>query len=315
MKLARPKMYVILSEIWTMTDPRDLRRIVDYAVEAEKAGFHGVMIGEHIVLGPNSAYNGVPPNPRDWIKRGNQHPTYPHPSSNILLSAIAAATTRLRLLSAALLTPLRHPLLVAKELATLDLLSQGRLIFVPSVSWQKEEYDAFGVPFNQRGKILDEQLEIWTRLWKNGSPVSYHGEHFSFGDTWVEPSPFRQGGPELWMGGLQSAAWTVRRAAKYATGYFCILPPTDEQIAELRDALTAAGRSLSEMELAAFLFGPPFKDATSLLNLDEALEPVPDLVRRGFNTLVIKPSQYIDDGAQFGSFCRDVITKVDALVK
>jgi probable F420-dependent oxidoreductase len=287
--------------------------VVDYAVQAEKAGFHGVMIGEHVVLGPNAASNGVPENPRDWIKRGNQHPTYPHPSSNILLSAIAASTTKLRLLAAALLTPLRHPLLVAKELATLDLLSNGRLIFMPAVSWQKEEYEALGVPFDQRGRILDEQLEIWDKLWKNGSPVSHQGGHFRFDDTWVEPSPYRRGGPDMWMGGLQCAPWVVRRAVKYAKGFFCILPPTDVQLAELREAMTAAGRSMSEMELGAFLFGPPFKDATSLLDLDEALAPVPDLVRRGFNTLVIKPSQYIDDGAKFGAFCRDVISKVDKL--
>ncbi len=309
----RPKMYVILSEIWTMTDPRDLGRVVDYAVLAEKAGFHGVMIGEHVVLGPNAAYNGVPANPRDWIKRGNQHPTYPHPSSNILLGAIAARTTKLRLMAAALLTPLRHPLLVAKELATLDLLSQGRLIFMPAVSWQQEEYEAFGVPFNQRGSILDEQLEIWDKLWTNGSPVSHDGEHFKFNDTWVEPAPWRKEGPEMWMGGLQFAPWAVRRTVKSAKGFFCILPPSDAQLAELATAMTDAGRSMAELELAAFLFGPPFKDATSVLDLDEALAPVPELVGRGFNTLVIKPSQYIDDGAQFGAFCRDVIRKVDRL--
>ena len=86
------KLWLILSEIWTMTDPRNLRRVVDLAVEAERAGIHGVMIGEHVVLGPTPR-PGEPANPRDWIKRGNQDPRYPHPSGTHLLAAIASATT------------------------------------------------------------------------------------------------------------------------------------------------------------------------------------------------------------------------------
>src|ERR1700760_1273920 len=97
----RPKMYLILSEIWTMTDPRDLRRVVDYAVTAERAGFHGVLIGEQIALGPKSNAAGLPENPRDWLKAGNQNGDYPHPSSLHLLSAIASATSSLRLIAGA----------------------------------------------------------------------------------------------------------------------------------------------------------------------------------------------------------------------
>ncbi len=296
-----------------MTDPRDLRRVVDLAVQAEAAGIAGVMIGEHLVMGPNSAYNGVPQNPRDWIKRGNQPPDYPHPSSMVMLSAIAAATTRLRLLAAALLTPLRHPLLLAKELATLDLLSQGRLVFMPAVSWQEEEYAALGVPFHQRGKILDEQLAIWQRLWTHGSPVSHEGEHYRFKDVSVEPQPWRPGGPAMWLGGLEFAPWAVRRTVQYGQGFFSIVPPTDDQLAQLRQAMQAAGRPFDELELGAFLFGPPFKGADDLLDIDEALAPAPDLLRRGFSTLILKPSQYLDDTARFGEFCRDTVAKIERM--
>jgi probable F420-dependent oxidoreductase len=311
--MAGPKMYLLLSEVWTMTDPRDLRRLVDYAVEAERAGFHGVMVGEHVVHGPNAAFRGVPKNPRAWLRDGNQDPMYPHPIGLQLLSAMGAVTTKLRLMAAAVLTPLRHPLLLAKELATVDLISQGRLIVLPGVSWQREEYEALGVPFEVRGRILDEQLEIWELLWRGGSPVSYHGEHFNFSDIFVEPQPYRPGGPELWIGGSAFAPWALRRAVRYGQGFFPVIHPTLDDLAALGAALVKAGRDPATFEVGALLFGPRFKGATDLLDLNETLAPVEEMMAQGFTTFVVKPSQYIDDGAQLGDLCRDIINKVSHL--
>ncbi|MGE0308437.1 MAG: TIGR03619 family F420-dependent LLM class oxidoreductase [Acidimicrobiia bacterium] len=308
--MAAPKMYLILSEIWTMTDPRDLRRLVDYAVVAEQAGFHGVMIGEHVVHGPNSAFRGLPKNPRMWIRDGNQDPRFPHPNGLHLISAMAAATTTLRLMAAAVLTPLRHPLMLAKEFATIDLISQGRLIIVPGVSWQTEEYAALGVPFHQRGKILDEQLEIWESLWRDGSPVSYHGEHFDFSDMYVVPEPYRAIGPELWIGGASFAPWTLRRAVRYGQGFFPVIHPSVDEIAVLHDELRKAGRDVDSFELGALLFGGRFTGPDALLDIDESLAPMEEMIERGFTTFVLKPSQYINDGTQLGDLCQDVMDKV-----
>src|SRR5262249_57345528 len=108
----------------------------------------------------------------------------------------AAATDRSRRVGGAIISPMRQPLVLAKDLATLDRLSSGRLIVLPTVSWHREEYDALGVPFDRRGAILDEQLEIWSRAWA-GSPVKYEGNHYRCGQVWVEPQPFRPGGPLL----------------------------------------------------------------------------------------------------------------------
>ncbi len=99
--------------------------LVRFAVEAEQAGFDAVMVSEHVVLGPGADSDGLPSNPRDYALPGNQDPATPWPSSLVLLSAVAAVTTRLRLVAGAIIPPLRHPLLVAKDLATLDLLSRG----------------------------------------------------------------------------------------------------------------------------------------------------------------------------------------------
>ena len=98
------------------------------AQEAEAAGIDGVMLSEHVVLGPSAGSRGRMPNPRDYAAPGNQDPATPWPDSIVLLSAIAAATERLRLIGAAIIAPLRHPVLLAHQLATLDLLSGGRLV-------------------------------------------------------------------------------------------------------------------------------------------------------------------------------------------
>ena len=98
----------------------DVADLVRFAVEAEQAGIDGVMVSEHIVLGPSASEAGLPVNPRDYALPGNQDPATSWPSPLVLLSAVAAATSRLRLVAGPLISPLRHPLASAKDLATLD---------------------------------------------------------------------------------------------------------------------------------------------------------------------------------------------------
>ena len=118
-----------------------------WARVAEDTGFDAVMISEHVVLGPDASANGVMGNPRDYAMPGNQDPEMPWPNSLMLLSAMASVTQRLRLVAGAIIAPLRHPLLLARELGTLDLISEGRLVVQPTVSWSRDEYAALGVPF------------------------------------------------------------------------------------------------------------------------------------------------------------------------
>src|SRR5690348_6233055 len=113
-----PRIVLVLSENWTLVSPRELRAIVRMAQEAEDAGIDGVMLSEHIVLGPSAGAHGRMANPRDYTAPGNQDPATPWPDSVVLMSAIAAATERVRLIGAAIIAPLRHPLLLAHQLAT-----------------------------------------------------------------------------------------------------------------------------------------------------------------------------------------------------
>jgi probable F420-dependent oxidoreductase len=301
----------VLSENWTLTDPRNLRALVRMAKEAEDAGFDAVMVSEHVVLGSGADADGPMANPRDYALPGNQDPAMPWPSSLVLLSAIAAATTRLRLAAAAIIAPLRHPLLLAKELATLDLLSEGRLVVLPTVSWHEAEYDALGVPFDRRGALLDEHLEAWRAAW-GPSPATFDGRFYRFEDVWVEPKPCRPDGVRLWFGSSTLHDRLLGRLVRYGHGWNPLGRPEDEDLDRLRAALADADRDLSELELVGGTRGR-FPDAGAPADLDEALATIPAQVERGFTSICIKPSQFLDDPTRHAEWCRDVVARVASL--
>ncbi len=307
----KPKLVSVLTENWTMTDPRDIRGIVRMAQEAEDAGFDMIMISDHVLLGPSAGSEGRMENPRDYAMPGNQDPATEWPSSIVMLSAIAAATTRIRVGGIALIAPLRHPLALAKDLATLDLLSEGRLVIQPTVSWHKDEYDALGVPFNKRGKILDEDLEIWRRVWAE-SPASFHGEFFDFTDVYIDPKPCTPKGPAMWFGGESLTDPVLNRLVKYGSGYHPLGRPKAEDVAKLRAGLETAGRSIDEIEMVGGT-RVEFPDAHSVAPLPEALEGIPAQLDMGFSTFCIKPSIFIDERDRHAEFCREVVRRVDAL--
>jgi alkanesulfonate monooxygenase SsuD/methylene tetrahydromethanopterin reductase-like flavin-dependent oxidoreductase (luciferase family) len=121
-------------------------------------------------------------------------------------------------MASAQLTPLRHPLLNAKQWATLDLISGGRLTITPIGGWQKEEYEAMGIPFEERGRRLDEQLEIMSLVWRE-TPASYEGKFYRFKDIYVMPKPVQPGGPEMFIGGNRMSEKVIQRIVKYGSGY------------------------------------------------------------------------------------------------
>ncbi len=306
------RLVLILSENWTLTPARDLRGLVDLARRAEDVGFDAVMVSEHVAMGPGADADGVPENPRDYALPGNQAPSTPWPDALTLLSAVAAVTSRLRLVAGAIIPPLRHPVLLAKQLATLDLLSEGRLVVQPTVSWHRAEYEALGVDFATRGARLDEHLEAWRLLWDR-TPASFSGSHYRFADVWLEPKPFRAGGPTLWFGGSSLHAALVRRIVTYGEGFNPLGTPDPDVLPRLADAMAGAGRSLDELELVGGTRGR-FPDAMSVADLDEALAAIPAQVERGVTTICIKPSQFTDDPAEVPALLRRIVDRTAASV-
>ncbi|WTW98558.1 TIGR03619 family F420-dependent LLM class oxidoreductase [Streptomycetaceae bacterium NBC_01309] len=309
--MASPRLVLVLSENWTLTDPRDLRGLVDIAREAEDAGFDAVMVSEHIVLGKGADADGLMANPREYALPGNQDPATPWPNSLLLLSAIAAATTRLRLVAAGVIAPLRHPLALAQQLATLDLLGEGRLVAQPIVSWHRPEYDALGVPFARRGRLLDEHLAAWEALWRD-TPASFEGEHYRFEDAYLVPKAYRPEGPRLWFGGSSVHGAVLRRLVRYGHGFHPLGQPTDDEMAALRSAMADAGRDADALEMVGGI-RPTFPDDNSPAPIAPALESIPGQMARGFTTICVKPSQYTDDRAEIPSLCREIVRRVGAM--
>ncbi len=300
----------MLSENWTLTSPRDLRALVRIAVEAEAAGVDAVMLSEHVVLGPASGADGIMGNPRDYAAPGNQDPATPWPDSIVLASAIASATTSLRIALAAVIYPLRHPLLLAKQLATLDLLSEGRLVVQPTVSWHEQEYEALGVPFHRRGAILDEQLEAMAAAWRD-TPAAHAGEHFSLrrrlpraqalparGTAHVvrrsvaapgaaaAPRPLRHGFHPFGSPTRRSWIDCGRRWPRPAA-----TPPSS------RWSAASAGRSRTRRASA---------------DLARAAEAIPGQLAQGYTSICFKPSMFTDDVEQVGPLCRELVARVSA---
>lgn len=306
--MAPPRLVLVLSENHTLVPARDLSGLVEMAVDAERAGFDGVMVSEHVVLGLGADAEGLPENPRDYALPGNQDPATPWPSSLLLLAAIASVTSSLRLIASAVIPPLRHPLLIAKELATLDLLSGGRLVVQPTVSWHRAEYDALGVPFETRGERLDEHLAAWSLLWRD-SPASFDGRHYSFRDVWFVPKPFRSDGPRLWFGGQRLHDRLLRRLVAYGHGFNPLGRPSDDDLERFAAAMADAGRDIAELEMVGGTRGS-FADPGHPAPLDEALDQVPAQVARGFHTFCIKPSQFTDDRAEVPDLLARIVTGV-----
>jgi alkanesulfonate monooxygenase SsuD/methylene tetrahydromethanopterin reductase-like flavin-dependent oxidoreductase (luciferase family) len=312
MPSTRPvKLVLVLSENWTLSSPRDLRGLVRVAVEAEDAGIDAVMVSEHIVLGPSAGAAGLMENPREYALPGNQDPSTPWPSSLVLLSGIATATSRLRLVAGAVIPPLRHPLLLARELGSLDLLAEGRLVVLPTVSWHVDEYEALGVPFSSRGDLLDEHLAAWEVLWRD-TPASFEGSHYRFSGVYFEPKAFRREGPVLWFGGSSVHDRLLRRLVRYGAGFNPLGAPTLDELARLRTALAEAGRAPDSLELVGGIRGT-FPDARSVADLPRALESIPGQLERGYTSICFKPSQYTDDLDAIGPLCRELVRRVAEL--
>ncbi len=191
-------------------------------------------------------------------------------------SFIAATTKKIRLLSSVMVVPYRPAVLAAKMLATLEVLSNGRLTIGCGAGWMKEEADALGVPpFNERGKVTDEYIDAFKELWTAKTP-SMSGDYVRFDDVVFEPKPLQKPHPPIWIGGEGGAA--IRRAARVGDGWYpsnhnpAHLLNTPELYAQGAARLDAAaeklGRNGAEIHRAYLAFYPVFKNAADRAGVD-----------------------------------------------
>src|SRR5580658_382607 len=183
------------------------------AKTAEERGFESLWTVEHVVI-PHD-YKTPYPYARSGKIPGGEDVAIPDPL--LPLAYAAAVTSRIRLATGILILPQRHPLYVAKEAATLDVLSRGRVILGIGSGWLEEEFNSLGLDFNTRGARTDEAIKSLRALWSEGA-ASFHGKHFNFGPVKCYPKPVQKGGVPIHVGGHSPAA--AKRAGRYGDGFF-----------------------------------------------------------------------------------------------
>ena len=187
------------------------------------------------------------------------------PSPLIVCTAVAARTTKLTVGTSVILLPLHHPVRIAEDVVTLDLISKGRVILGVGIGYQPADFRAFNVPMEHRAALFEEGIEILRRSW-SGEPFSFHGKHYSLDDVRVTPSPFQRGGPPLWIGASIDGA--ARRAGRIADG-FVGTPSTGlanarRLIEVYRDAATAAGRKPTVVQMRDAWVAPTRAEADAV---------------------------------------------------
>ncbi len=219
--------------------------IADFAPRAENAGLHSLWVGEHVVLFDEMEF----PYP------GSRDGKIPVPRGGGFLDSVAtfgylaACTKTLRLGTGITLIPQRNPVYTAKEFATLDWLTKGRIDFGVGVGWCKEEVIACGYTWEDRGERCDEFLSVMQQLWTE-PVVNFQGDHFAIANAKMDPKPIQDPHIPIIVGGHSKRAF--RRAAEFGTGWYGVaLNPalTEKMLTQLDTALQAVGRNRDGFEI------------------------------------------------------------------
>ena len=225
--------------------------ILRLAREGERLGLHSAMIADHIVFPVESE------SPYPYTLDGKHPGTGDALETFSILGVVAGATEKLRLVTSVLVLPYRNPVLTAKMVASLDVLSGGRVTLGVGVGWLKEEFEALDSPdFERRGAVTDEWIAIFKQLWSR-SPASFDGKFYKYTDIRCEPFPLQKPHPPIWVGGHSKAA--LRRTARHGDGWHPVgaiaaspLPPQEMRahLQTLKQMTEAEGRDFSKLTIS-----------------------------------------------------------------
>ncbi|MCH8226774.1 MAG: LLM class F420-dependent oxidoreductase [Chloroflexi bacterium] len=226
------------------------------AKQGDRLGFYCMVMPDHI-LQPNKVDSTYPYSLTGDILAAGQSGDGEWPEQITTLAYLAGVTERIRLVTSVMIIPYRNPILTAKMLATLDMLSKGRLILGAGVGWMEEEFELLDAPpFAERGAVTDEYLRAFIELWTKDDP-KFEGKYVSFSDITFLPKPVQKPYPPIWIGGQSKPA--IRRAARigdawHPVGAIPATPLEPEELAEnlvlLRDYAEKAGRDPSKIQVS-----------------------------------------------------------------
>jgi probable F420-dependent oxidoreductase len=257
---------------WYGEDPDSVLELVSLA---DRKGIDSVELGEHVLMGPNAIaqYPYLDPHRRNPLFDERT----PFFDPVVELGAFAAVTKRIRLVTSVMLTPLRTPTVLAKQIATLDWMSHGRVDLGVGVGWQRLEYDAEGWPWDHRFGRLTEIAKACKVLWTE-APASFHGRYVNFDNVYSLPFPVQKGGVPQWFG-VAASDRNIERMAEIADGWDPLGTPLDTVVSttqRIKARMRELGRDPAKFSVrlhpeAAYSEGYPDLDAT-LASIPELLD-------------------------------------------
>jgi probable F420-dependent oxidoreductase len=261
-------------------DPGSWQPLLDRVRAADEAGVDRLVVSDHVVFGERLDEYG---RPEVGGSKGGKQPTGPDGQwldPLTLLTVVAGITSHARLATGILIAALRRPIVLAKMTSTLDVLSGGRLDLGVGVGWQREEYEAAGLSFEGRGRLLDHTLEVCQTVWRETN-ASYASDELTFDHIHQMPKPLQSGGVPIWISGTLNRR-VVDRVVRFGSGWI----PWGDDIADpakgigvMREALEAAGRGDTKLQVTTGL--PVAKDAGGNVDLARTMDGVPPLVEAG----------------------------------
>ncbi|MFN8625996.1 MAG: TIGR03619 family F420-dependent LLM class oxidoreductase [Candidatus Binatia bacterium] len=313
-----PGISIMPSGLYRILGP-GLQHTIEVARIADAAGVDELLLGDHVVMSDRT--DRYPYGPFAWPSEGvyddpttapagekisPAEPAWPEPLT--VLAALAAATTRLRLGPGILLVPLRPATLLAKTVATLDVLSGGRVELGVGVGWQPEEYAAQGLRFGDRWQHLEDTLRACRALWEQVPPVSFASQTVSFERAYCMPQPLQRRLPIFF--GARATPALARRIAELGDGWFPLAARSREEVAAgatlIKEALRAAGRDPASLAIRVPL--TVRRNRSGTIDGPATMAAVPALVEAGASMLwvVVGPHLGLRSMREVGAFIEDI---------
>ncbi len=249
---------VVLPHVGPQARENVVERIQTISRHAETLGYHSLWVADHVVI-PTVIESKYPYHPEGKFPID---PADDFLDPLTVLGYVAACTTRVRLGTGVLIIPYRHPVVTAKMIATLDVLSRGRIILGAGVGWLAEEFAYLDSPYRQRGSRTDEYLKAMKALWTEPEP-HFEGKYINFSKLKCEPKPVQKPHPPIWIGGHSEAA--LRRTGTLADGWYGHVlwrnpDALPREIQAIRQFAEQAGRDPNKLTYAAPSYEKTFED-------------------------------------------------------